>query len=44
VARVKPRAAYLIHISHESSHVDASALLPDGVFVAYDGLVVTTGS
>ncbi len=44
VARVKPRAAYLIHISHESSHVDAGALLPDGVFVAYDGLVVTTGS
>jgi phosphoribosyl 1,2-cyclic phosphate phosphodiesterase len=41
-AEVKPRVAYLIHLSHETSHVDASALLPEGMFIAYDGLVVET--
>ena len=44
VNRVQPRAAYLIHVSHETSHADISAMLPCGVFVAYDGLVVTTQS
>jgi len=44
VREVKPREAYLIHISHETSHEAISAMLPAGMFVAYDGLVVTTQS
>lgn len=42
VQEVKPRVAYLVHLSHETSHVKASAMLPPGIFVAHDGLVVST--
>ncbi len=42
IGDLQPRAAYLIHLSHEISHVEASALLPPNVRVAYDGLTVTT--
>lgn len=42
VQEVKPRIAYLTHISHETSHAVASAMLPPGMFVAYDGLVAST--
>ncbi len=38
--RIGPREAYLTHVSHETSHVDASASLPSGVHIAYDGLTV----
>jgi len=44
VREVKPREAYLIHISHETRHEAISAMLPPGMFVAYDGFVVTTRS
>jgi phosphoribosyl 1,2-cyclic phosphate phosphodiesterase len=44
VQAVKPRAAYLVHLSHETSHEEISAMLPPGMFVAYDGLVVSTQS
>ena len=44
VQNVKPRAAYLIHLSHEKSHRDISAMLPEGMFAAYDGLVTSTVS
>lgn len=37
---VGPRQAYVVHLSHETSHADASALLPPGVAVAYDGLTI----
>ncbi|RIK45829.1 MAG: MBL fold metallo-hydrolase [Chloroflexi bacterium] len=40
IAEVQPRRAYLVHLSHELSHEDATALLPPGVAVAYDGLTV----
>lgn len=43
IAEVKPRRALLVHLSHELSHADATALLPPGVEVAYDGLSVECG-
>ncbi len=43
IQEVRPRHAYLVHLSHELSHAAASALLPDGIEIAYDGLTVTTG-
>lgn len=42
IDEVRPRQAYLVHISHELSHLAASHLLPPGVRVAYDGLTVRT--
>ena len=41
IAEIAPRRAYLVHLSHETNHVDASALLPTGVEIAYDGLTIT---
>ncbi len=41
IERIAPRRTYLVHLSHETSHVAASALLPPGVEVAYDGLTIT---
>jgi phosphoribosyl 1,2-cyclic phosphate phosphodiesterase len=38
--RVKPRVTWLVHLSHETSHEAAEALLPEGVHIAYDGLTV----
>lgn len=43
IAEVRPRRAYLVHLSHELSHADATAMLPAGVAVAYDGLTVGVG-
>jgi phosphoribosyl 1,2-cyclic phosphate phosphodiesterase len=43
IAEVRPRRAFLVHLSHELSHVDATSLLPPGVQVAYDGLTVEVG-
>jgi phosphoribosyl 1,2-cyclic phosphate phosphodiesterase len=40
---LKPRKTYLVHLSHELGHEDATRLLPDGVEVAFDGLAVATG-
>jgi phosphoribosyl 1,2-cyclic phosphate phosphodiesterase len=42
IEELRPRDAYLVHLSHEISHADASALLPPNVQIAYDGLIVTT--
>jgi phosphoribosyl 1,2-cyclic phosphate phosphodiesterase len=39
---VQPRRAYLVHLSHETSHVDAEKLLPEGIEIAWDGMVITT--
>jgi phosphoribosyl 1,2-cyclic phosphate phosphodiesterase len=44
IQTVRPRRAYLVHLSHETSHAEAEALLPAGIEVAWDGLTVTTGS
>ncbi|MGQ9915898.1 MAG: MBL fold metallo-hydrolase [Bryobacteraceae bacterium] len=38
VERLKPRATYFTHISHDLEHVRAESLLPEGVRLAYDGL------
>jgi phosphoribosyl 1,2-cyclic phosphate phosphodiesterase len=42
VEELKPRHAYLIHLSHELGHEAASRQLPAGIEVAYDGLIVST--
>ncbi len=41
ISRVKPERAYLTHISHDIGLFDeASARLPEGVMLAYDGLEI----
>lgn len=40
IEELRPRLAYLIHLSHELSHAEASSLLPASIQVAYDGLSV----
>lgn len=41
IERVKPRRAYLTHMSHDIGlHSKSDALLPEGVHLAYDGLKV----
>lgn len=37
---VEARRTWLIHIAHEMTHGPTEALLPDGVKLAYDGLVL----
>ena len=39
---VGPKRAFLVHLSHETSHAAAQARLPAGIEVAWDGLTVTT--
>jgi phosphoribosyl 1,2-cyclic phosphate phosphodiesterase len=41
---VCPRRAFLVHLSHETSHSHAESLLPTGIEVAWDGLRVATRS
>lgn len=43
VARLSPKAAYFTHISHDLGHERAQSLLPDGVYLAYDGLEIDLG-
>ncbi len=40
IEEVRPRRAYLTHLSHELGHAAASAVLPAGVEVARDGLTI----
>lgn len=41
INRVKPRVAYLTHLSHDIGlHDEASAQLPEGVFLGYDSLTI----
>jgi len=40
VARVKPRRAYTTHMTHNLAHAATNARLPEGVELAYDGLVL----
>ncbi|MGH2560032.1 MAG: MBL fold metallo-hydrolase [Thermomicrobiales bacterium] len=44
IESVKPKRALLVHLSHELGHAAASALLPPGVEIAYDGLTVRLGA
>jgi phosphoribosyl 1,2-cyclic phosphate phosphodiesterase len=41
IARLRPREAYLVHLSHELGHEEATAMLPPNVKIACDGLTVT---
>ena len=40
--RVGARQVFLTHLSHETTHTDAEALLPAGIRVAYDGLTIAS--
>jgi len=40
IERVKPRRAYTTHMTHDLSHAATNARLPEGVELAYDGLVL----
>jgi phosphoribosyl 1,2-cyclic phosphate phosphodiesterase len=40
IQELRPRIAYLTHVSHELSHHAGSGLLPPGIELAYDGLTV----
>jgi phosphoribosyl 1,2-cyclic phosphate phosphodiesterase len=40
VERIGPRRALLTHMAHDLPHADTSARLPQGVELAYDGLVL----
>jgi phosphoribosyl 1,2-cyclic phosphate phosphodiesterase len=42
IQTVRPHRAYLVHLSHETSHAEAQRLLPAGIEIAWDGLVVPT--
>jgi phosphoribosyl 1,2-cyclic phosphate phosphodiesterase len=45
IEKIKPKKAYLTHISHVfGKHKDIEKMLPEGVFVAYDGLQITLNS
>jgi len=40
IAEVRPRQAYLIHVTDAFLHARVSQELPEGVFLAYDGLTL----
>jgi phosphoribosyl 1,2-cyclic phosphate phosphodiesterase len=42
IAEVRPREAYIVHVSHEVSHAAVNDALPAHVRLAYDGLTVRT--
>jgi phosphoribosyl 1,2-cyclic phosphate phosphodiesterase len=42
--QIGARRSYMIHMCHELAHAGLEAVVPDGVHVAHDGLVVTVGS
>jgi len=44
IAALRPRKAYLVHLSHETSHKDAEAMVPASVEIAWDGLRVASSS
>ncbi|MBA3450399.1 MAG: MBL fold metallo-hydrolase [Chloroflexia bacterium] len=44
IQSVRPRRAYLVHLSHETSHARAEELVPNGIEIAWDGLTITTTS
>ena len=40
IEKLGPRRAFLVHMTHDLGHAAASARLPAGVELAYDGLVL----
>lgn len=43
IEELRPRRAFLTHLSHDLGHAAATALLPSGIGVAYDGLTMNAG-
>ena len=41
IEQIKPRVAYFIHMNHEVKHAVWEKELPEGVFLAHDGLEIT---
>lgn len=41
--RIGARRTYFTHIAHELRHAETDAALPDGISMAYDGLVIESG-
>ncbi|HCQ97780.1 MAG TPA: MBL fold metallo-hydrolase, partial [Acidobacteria bacterium] len=39
-ARIGARRTYFTHMCHDLPHAETNAVLPDGVQLAYDGLVL----
>jgi phosphoribosyl 1,2-cyclic phosphate phosphodiesterase len=40
VRRIRPRTTYFVHMSHHAGlHRDLDSVLPEGVYLAYDGLI-----
>ena len=37
-AAVRPERTYLTHLCHDLGHVETQKIVPEGVYVAYDGL------
>lgn len=44
VQRIRPRQAFLTHMSHETSHQQIIALLPEGISPAFDGLTIRSAA
>jgi phosphoribosyl 1,2-cyclic phosphate phosphodiesterase len=40
IAELRPRRAFLVHMTHNIEHASTSAELPPGVELAYDGLEI----
>lgn len=43
VGKLKPKRTYFTHIAHGLGHVETTKLMPEGVFLAYDGLRIQVG-
>ena len=43
VKKLGPGRAYLTHLSHDLPHQETEAMLPKGVHLAYDGLILNAG-
>lgn len=41
IRHLKPRRAYLTHLSHAFDHASVESILPPGVALAYDGLAIS---
>ena len=39
-AAVRPRRTFLTHLCHDLGHVETQKRVPEGVYVAYDGLQI----
>jgi len=42
--QIGARRTFLTHLTHDTSHAELAARLPDGVAPAYDGLVIEVGA